>query len=163
MGWITAEKNPGKTGKQWCDRCDARVAARDTELWLWQWLCIGKKTSEPASNYFFTNFYCKYPNDHPTLRKTNKINFNTANGANIYNNLPTEIRESRTNHSKINFKLVELLENPDFLCSLPSLSTDFIVVFSMEKVNFRVQHFSCFNVLRRQFVFVFRFCCLNKR
>ena len=25
MAWIAAEKKPGKTGKQWCDRCDARV------------------------------------------------------------------------------------------------------------------------------------------
>ena len=122
-----------------------------------------KKNIRTSFQLFFYKLLLQIPKRSPTLRKTNKINFSTVNGANIYNNLPTEIRESRTNHSKINFKLIELLGNPDFLCSLPSLSTDFIVVFSMEKVNFRVQHFSCFNVLRRQFVFVFRFCCLNKR
>ena len=31
MEWIAAEKKPGKTDKQRCDRCDARVAARVTE------------------------------------------------------------------------------------------------------------------------------------
>ena len=34
-GWITVEKKPRKTGKQWCDRCDARVAAWVT----WVTLC----------------------------------------------------------------------------------------------------------------------------
>ena len=37
IGWIAAEKKPRKTGKQWCDRCDAQVAARVTERECFCW------------------------------------------------------------------------------------------------------------------------------
>ena len=41
MGWIAAETGrqtvSGWTGKQWCDRCDARVTARVTERECFRW------------------------------------------------------------------------------------------------------------------------------
>ena len=37
MGWIAAKKKPGKTAKQWCDICDAQVAAHVTERECFYW------------------------------------------------------------------------------------------------------------------------------
>ena len=37
MWWIRAENIPGKTGKQWCERCDVRVAARVTQRECFYW------------------------------------------------------------------------------------------------------------------------------
>ena len=58
MGWIAAETKPGKTGKQWCDRCDARATEREylSNIWILlsylilsffilQYLCINSITT----------------------------------------------------------------------------------------------------------------------